>query len=102
MIHRRNIQGSETQRNVRSSMSDPDMFLNYMPTFDSGKQAQQFGGTARLAFPEGVHVPEGNAAFLPYLHMCCKHSMPGQTATAQHDTSYTLSQQQRSYRQCSL
>lgn len=66
------LQGSQTQRNGRSSMSDPDMFLNYTPTFvvsDVGKQAQ-LGGTARHAFPEGVHVPEGEvliaAAFILY------------------------------------
>lgn len=55
------VQGSETQRNVRSSMSDPDMFLNYTPTLavaGVGKQAQ-LGGTARHAFPDSVHVPEG-------------------------------------------
>lgn len=57
-------QGSQTQRNVRSSMSDPDMFLNYTPTSavsDAGKQAQ-LGGTARQAFPDSVHIPEGGRA----------------------------------------
>ena len=42
-------------------MSDPDMFLNYTPTSavsGAGKQAQ-LGGTARHAFPDSVHVPEG-------------------------------------------
>ena len=42
-------------------MSDPDMFLNYTPTLavaGVGKQAQ-LGGTARHAFPDSVHVPEG-------------------------------------------
>ncbi|KAL3140691.1 hypothetical protein ABBQ32_005250 [Trebouxia sp. C0010 RCD-2024] len=51
-------QGSQAQRDVRSSMSDPDMFMNYTPTSatsDSGRQA----GTARHSFPGGVHVPEG-------------------------------------------
>ena len=59
----RAMQGSQTQRNVRSSMSDPDMFLNYTQTHNAGP--------ARYPFPEGVHVPEGSAALLPYINMCC-------------------------------
>ena len=72
-------QGSQTQRNVRSSMSDPDMFLNYTPTSavsDVGKQAQ-LGG--RHAFPDSVHIPEGvhkaikrvKFDFASALHMTC-------------------------------
>lgn len=58
-------QGSSTQRNVRSSMSDPDMFLNYTPTYavsDVGKQAQLGGTATRRAFPDSVHIPEGGRA----------------------------------------
>ena len=55
------VQGSQTQRNVRSSMSDPDMFLNYTPTHTAG--------SARYSFPEGVHVPEGSAAPLSFGNM---------------------------------
>jgi len=53
-------QGSGHQRNERSSMSDPDMYYNYTPTFaaaESGKQ--QLGAVSRAAFPQTVHVPEG-------------------------------------------
>ena len=59
------MQGSQTQRNVRSSMSDPDMFLNVTPTYGAGP--------ARYSFPEGVHVPEGSAALLSYINMCAHH-----------------------------
>lgn len=62
----RTVQGSQTQRNVRSSMSDPDMFLNYTPTHSAGP--------ARYSFPEGVHVPEGSAALLLFVNMCCTSS----------------------------
>ena len=44
-------------------MSDPDMFLNYTPTYavsDVGKQAQLGGTATRRAFPDSVHIPEGS------------------------------------------
>ena len=53
------VQGSQTQRNTRSSMSDPDMFLNYTPTYAAGP--------ARYSFSEGVHAAEGSA-MLPLTH----------------------------------
>lgn len=51
-------QGSDTQRNVRSSMSDPDMFLNYTPT----STVSDVGKHTRQAFPDSVHIPEGGRA----------------------------------------
>lgn len=64
IMQSRAVQGSQTQRNVRSSMSDPDMFLNYTPSHNAGP--------ARYPFPEGVHVPEGSAEILSYINICCK------------------------------
>ncbi len=71
-------------------MSDPEMFLNYTPTSavsDVGKQAQ-LGGTARHAFPDSVHIPEGvrkavkhvEFEFTSLLHMACL-PLPSAVAT---------------------
>ena len=75
------MQGSATQRNVRSSMSDPDMFLNYTPTYavsDVGKQAQLGGTATRRAFPDSVHIPEGRQR--PSMQPCYSGNLLGLAA----------------------
>lgn len=57
------MQGSQRQRNERSSMSDPDMYYNYTPTSASAESGKHhLGAVSRAAFPQSVHVPEGNWA----------------------------------------
>ena len=59
------MQGSDTQRNVRSSMSDPDMFLNYTPT----STVSDVGKHTRQAFPDSVHIPEGQCGHLDAVNL---------------------------------
>lgn len=77
-------------------MSDPDMFLNYTPTSavsDAGKQAQ-LGGTARQAFPDSVHIPEGvhkaikriDCDFASVSHDLPPHTLRLGKLAHQHDT----------------
>lgn len=56
------LQGSQHQRNERSSMSDPDLYFNYTPTYAAAEAGKgKLGAVPRAAFPQTVHVPEGES-----------------------------------------
>lgn len=67
------MQGSQQQRNERSSMSDPDMYYNYTPTSAAAESGKlHLGAVSRAAFPQSVHVPEGDICDTSDTHLCLR------------------------------